>query len=351
MDNLVLETVIGLVFVFGTFSVIVSLLTEMIARFIGLRGEYLLRGIRTLVDGSGHFKLSFGDLFARSSKAPAPKADDPPAPITPELMRHALICSSADKAQIPENAGNARLSGRERRKLPSYISGRSFARALVDTVIPDAAGKTKMAEIRALIDGLDDTHLRASLLALASAAEEDVAQFRRNVEEWYDDHMARVSGWYKRHVRWISLALGVLLVLLFNLDAVQITRSLYTDQMLRASVVTEATRAAQCGTKDPATCLRDVRGQIDRVRGAGLPIGWATVPECAAPAKCDWWEQRGLVTPHSTGGSNLLSFLIVLAGWVIMTLTLLPGARFWFDALSRLGSLRSTGPKPKTDSN
>jgi hypothetical protein len=34
-----------------------------------------------------------------------------------------------------------------------------------------------------------------------------------------------------------------------------------------------------------------------------------------------------------------------------MTLTLLPGARFWFDALSRLGSLRSTGPKPKTDSN
>ena len=25
-----------------------------------------------------------------------------------------------------------------------------------------------------------------------------------------------------------------------------------------------------------------------------------------------------------------------------------PGARFWFDALSKLGSLRSTGPKPPT---
>jgi hypothetical protein len=30
-----------------------------------------------------------------------------------------------------------------------------------------------------------------------------------------------------------------------------------------------------------------------------------------------------------------------------MVLTLLPGARFWFDALSRRGSLRSSGPKPE----
>ncbi|MBL7260301.1 hypothetical protein [Paractinoplanes lichenicola] len=350
MDNLVLETVIGLVFIFGTFSVVVSLLTEMIARFIGLRGEYLMRGIRTLVDGSGRFSLSFRDLFARTSKEPAPKDGDPSEPMTTKLMQHALICSSADKAQIPVNAGNAKLSSRDRRKLPAYISGRSFARALLDTVIPDAAGKTKMDEVRTLIDGLGDTHLRASLLALANAAEEDVARFRRNVEEWYDDHMARVSGWYKRHVRWISLAIGVLLVLLFNLDAVQITRSLYTDQALRASVVTEATRAAQCGDKAPAACLQEVRGQIDQVRGAGLPIGWATVPACAVPVKCGWWEQRGLVTPDAGGGTKALSLLIILAGWALMTLTLLPGARFWFDALSRLGTLRSTGPKPKTGS-
>ncbi|MBU2667073.1 hypothetical protein KOI35_26550 [Actinoplanes bogorensis] len=349
MDNLVLETVIGLVFIFGTFAIIVSLLTEMITRFMGLRGEYLLRGIRTLVDGSGHFKLSFGDLFARTSKPPAPVEGDPPAPMTPELMKHPLICSSADKARIPANAGNAKLSGRARRRLPAYLSGRSFARALFDTVIPDATGKTKMDEIRTVLEGLPANHLRASLLALANAADQDVARFRRNIEEWYDDHMARVSGWYKRHVRWISLALGVLLVLLFNLDAVQITRSLYTDQALRASVVTEATRAAQCGDKDPATCLREVRGQIDQVRGAGLPIGWAPVPECAAPEKCGWWEQRGLVSPHSSGWSGFLSVLVVLVGWALMTLTLLPGARFWFDALSRLGSLRSTGPKPKTD--
>src|SRR5689334_3006683 len=73
MDSIVLETVIGLVFIFGTFAVLVSLSTELVARFIGLRGEYLLRGVRTLVDGQGHFRLSLGDLFARTAGKPAPK--------------------------------------------------------------------------------------------------------------------------------------------------------------------------------------------------------------------------------------------------------------------------------------
>jgi hypothetical protein len=36
----------------------------------------------------------------------------------------------------------------------------------------------------------------------------------------------------------------------------------------------------------------------------------------------------------------------ILLSRTLMVLALLPGARFWFDALSRLGSLRSTGPKP-----
>lgn len=346
MDNVILETVVGLVFIFGIFAVVVSLLTELVARFIGLRGEYLLRGVRTLVDGQGQFRLSLGDLFARTAGRPAPKPGEPEDPFVTRLMQHPLICTSADKAQIPPNAGNARLTNAQRRRLPSYLSARSFARAVLDTVIPDAAGTTTMDQIRNALNELPDGHLRASLVGLANTAGNDVAGFRRSIEDWYDDHMARVSGWYKRHVRWISLVLGALLVLLFNLNVVQITQSLYTDQVLRGSVVTEATRAAQCGTKDPATCLRDMRDQIDRVRGAGLPIGWATVPGCAAPARCTWWEQRGLAAAHAGLASGLLSLLLVLVGWVLMILTLLPGARFWFDALSRLGSLRSTGPKP-----
>src|SRR5215468_10465586 len=99
MDNLVLDTVIGLVFIFAIFAVLISLLTEMIARFIGLRGEYLLRGIRTMVDGQSHFRLSLMDLFTRTPGAPAPKQGEPLDPYVTQLMRHPLIATSADKAE------------------------------------------------------------------------------------------------------------------------------------------------------------------------------------------------------------------------------------------------------------
>ncbi len=348
MDSLVLQTAIGLVFVFATFAALVSVLTELVARFIGLRGEYLLRGIRSLVDGDSHFELPFRDLLRRQPGQPAAApADQPPAMVT-RLMTHPLIEANADKANMPDHAGSAKLTNEQRRKLPSYLSGRSFARALVDLVVPDATGQTTTDEIRKKITTADvPVELKDRLLQLATSAGNDIGSFRRATEEWYDDHMARVSGWYKRHVRWISLALAGMLVLAFNISAVEITRSLYTDQALRGSVVTEATNAAQCTNKSPAECLRDVRQQIEQVRGAGLPIGWGTVPDCVSKSpSCGWLAVHGLADPARGGANDVRFFLLVLLGWVLMVASLLPGARFWFDLLSRLGSLRSTGPKP-----
>ena len=49
---------------------------------------------------------------------------------------------------------------------------------------------------------------RQSLQALVKNAGGDVSLFRTSVGQWYDDHMDRVSGWYKRHVAMITLAAG-----------------------------------------------------------------------------------------------------------------------------------------------
>ena len=347
MDSLVLQTALGLVFLFAVFAALASVLTELVTRFVGLRGEYLLRGIRTLVDGPGHFQLGLHDLVRRKATEPAPGAGEPDKPFVTEVVSHTLVGASADKATMPANAGNAKLPNRQRRKLPSYVSGRSFARALIDLLIGDSTGRTTAEDVEAALRSRTDLPdpLRNALLALLADAKGDIAEFRHNVEQWYDDHMARVSGWYKRHVRWVILGIGVLLVLLFNLSAVEITRSLYTDQALRGAVVTQAADAAQCGGRQPTECLRELRAEIDGLRGAGLPMGWGEVSACAAPARCGWLDRYGLGNP--AGGSDLAAALLVLLGWTLMVLALLPGARFWFDALSRLGSLRSTGPKPQ----
>ncbi len=349
MDSLIFDTAIGLVFIFATFSLLVSVLTEGASRLIGLRGEYLLRGIRTLLDGKSEFKLSVtSDLFRRKHVAPAPKIGESTKPWVSKILNQPAIARSADNASVPKDAGNAKLTALERRQLPSYISGRSFARALIDLVVPSETGKTTLTELQATIKAnVGDDDLKAQLLQLANEAEGDITKFRQGIEEWYDDHMSRVSGWYKRHARWISLGFGVLVVLAFNVNVIDMTRSLYSDQALRASVVSKATDAADCGGKEPAICLDEVRKQIGNARASGLPIGWGTVPRCAVDTGCAWTDRVGFTDPAGGFWSDFRNLLLVLIGWALMVLAMTPGARFWFDALSRLGSLRSSGPKPE----
>ena len=161
--------------------------------------------------------------------------------------------------------------------------------------------------------------------------------------------MSRVSGWYKRKVRWISLGIAAVLVLGFNLNAVETTRSLYTDEALRGAVVTQATQAADCGSKTPAACLREVQREIQGAATAGLPVGWGAVAACVGTTSCSTTDKIGFTSP--TGGTwrdlgRAAPAAARLGGDDRATV---PGARFWFDALSKsFGSLRSTGPKPPT---
>jgi len=396
VDSLVLQTAIGLVFIFGTTAAAVSAVTEGVSRFIGLRAEYLLRGVRTLVDG----KSDFG-LWRRKPDKTEPDKTEPAR--VAEIMSHPLVASSATEAKPPAQAGNAKLTNAQRRALPAYISGQTFAKALIDILLPgdlrlagagaaagsagraagsagrkaessrpsakagDVAAEAADAAAKAVAAAAGAADAMAALRNWANAgvaadppdplaealrpmlvgAQESMQAFEASVARWYDDHMARVSGWYKRHVRWISLSIGLVLVIVFNLNTIRIADSLYSDQAVRGSVVTQATRAASCADKQPAACLADLQAKIGLFRLGGLPVGWAGVPACAQRS-CSWLDQRGLTNPGKAGIDSVGTLLLVLLGWGLMVAALIPGARFWFDLLSRLGTLRSTGPRPST---
>jgi hypothetical protein len=264
-----------------------------------------------------------------------------------KVMAHPLIRASTREGKLVPRAGDRKMTSRERRKLPPYVSARSFAQAVLDLAVPDKVGKTTFNDLEKAITRIDSPVLRKSLLSLLKGAEGDVDEFRRAIERWYDDHMARVSGWYKRHVRWISLAIGLVLVVALNANAISIGRALYSDEALRGAVVTEAAQASDC-SGDAAACLQKIEDQVTKARVLGLPIGWQRVPHCTTTVRqCTWAEAYGLADPdHDHGRVDVLFFLTALLGYALMVLSLVPGARFWFDLLGRLGSLRSTGPKP-----
>src|SRR4051812_11132122 len=231
-NSLVLDVAIGVVFVFFIVALTSSAATEAVARILGLRGKQLLQGIRALVDGeaapSPAAVPSEAAVPGAAPAAPAPAA----LPVsntarilaTPVLRSlgqtsffpgtHALMPRRPDDAELQDVEANInQLTGKWTRKaraklreVPAYLSSRQFGQAVVALVIPDDQGATTFAQIEAGINKLPDGILRHTLLELAKNANGDIGRFRDSIENWYDDHMARVSGWYKRRTRWITLA-------------------------------------------------------------------------------------------------------------------------------------------------
>ena len=237
------------------------------------------------------------------------------------------------------------------RGLPAYAPARSVSAAVFDLVVPNAAGTTTLDDLRTGLDSIQGAPaFTGQLRSLLRASGSSVEEFRTAVEGWYDDHMDRVSGWYKRHIGKWTLVIGGLLVLALNVNSVTIARTLYTDQDVRTAVTAIATQATDCQdqTGDAlASCLQDLEQQLQNAHEVGLPLGWGVIERCQAQDACQSIPERyGLLAP----GKGWVDWhpLLILLGWLITILALVPGSRFWFDLLGKAGSLRSTGPKPTT---
>ena len=386
----ILNVAIGLTFIFGVTAALSSVFTELIARFLGLRAAYLLRGLRELLD-SGEMTVELtkaeGDYNAWQKimtgtpppAGPEPEAGKPqPAKaaagdgLTAEALAKipsatgALLGSPILRGQGMTGSITSRAltlpaaePGRPaalvkgplkfRRSLPAYIPATSFADALIDLLVPNAGGQTTLDAIDRSLASLKQelpvgSPLVASLQALSANANGSIARFRLSVGNWYDGHMDRVSGWYKRRTAAITLVVGAILVLLLNINALTIGRTLYSSSVIGSAVGTVAARTTSCQGQNQQQCLAGLQSQLSAATQAGLPIGWAAVSDCAAAnVHCNWLDRRGIFSRH---GGSPWQVVLVLIGFLVTVIALTPGARFWFDLLSKLGSLRSTGPKP-----
>lgn len=398
----IIDLAIGLIFVFGVTAALASVVTELISRLVGLRGAYLLSGLRELVDSggtptylhnAGEDYQRLQDLMRRGAssashrnrprrlrrrpRTPSPSTASSPAQpsgrqsanqevpsVTGALLGGPILSGQGMVGQITSRqltimpgvrAGRlhkmkpGKQAGgvwRQRRSLPSYIASSAFAEAVIDLVAPDAAGKTTMDTIQNNVDALPDgLPFKSSLQALVKNAGDDVSRFRTAVERWYDDHMSRVSGWYKRHVAIITLIVGAILIVLLNINALTIGRTLYSNSAVSSALSAVAAKSTDCSTSpNQQDCLARLQAQLSATAAAGLPIGWGTVRDCKRPgARCNWMDQRGL---FSQRGGSFWQFVLALAGFLLMIIAIVPGAQFWFGLLSKIGTIRSTGPKP-----
>lgn len=291
IDSGVLDVVIGVIFVFLVFSLIVSGVGEVINKGFALRSRHLWRTIRKLLDDEGK--------NLRSDQRPA--ASPTPSSWTDRLYVHPLIRQL--EGRLP--TARSRLS---------TIPATDFSRALIDLIVN--GGTATMATVRAAIGELPGGEsLKKPLEAIAREAGEELVRFREGVGGWFDARMESLSAAYKRHVRWILLGVAIVVVVIFNVDAIGAANTLHRDEALRTAVSAQAVAlSGTCKDKtgsELTSCIQQEVGKVtDSIR---LPVGW---PD---PDGIDAWQ---------------------VLGWAIAAIAISQGAPFWFDALRKASGLK-----------
>jgi hypothetical protein len=273
----ILDVAIGVIFMFLLVSLVCSAAAEFFEALFRFRAKDLERGLHELLQQEP-------DMVAKVYQHP--------------LVNSLFKGGYPDAA--PPAAGGAKPAGSvaefvarkaKNLKLPSYIPSRNFALALLEVCggidairgtllapspalpvpAPPPAGAAPAAPAPGPAPAVQvagptlalnpssaataNPHTYKAVAALVAAAENDAATARKNVEDWFNSSMERVSGWYKQRTQVILFTAGLIAAVGFNLDTIGVAKALAGSKTLRDGVVKAAMAAAE--KKDEATPAKD----------------------------------------------------------------------------------------------
>ena len=310
--SITLEVGIGLILVFLLVSILCSTVREVLESLLKSRSAYLERGIRELLkdkDATGLVKIFYD---------------------------HPLIASLFNEDYKPRKMAKQPSILAQGRNLPSYIPSRNFAIALMDIATrgqrTDAVSsdpnspKISLDTVRMNILNLENPFVQRALLTAIDAAQGNMEEAVKNIQNWFDSSMDRVSGWYKRSTQWIIfwIALGVSVAL--NVNTLTIADYLYRNDLARKALVAKA----EVISKDTSYLNKSFQEVNQEINSMNLPIGWSkgirSINDSDDKVTESWW----------------LSVFAPLLGWLITALAATMGAPFWFDLLNKVMVIRST---------
>ena len=333
MDNTVLDTATGLVFVYLLLSLICSGVQEFISGFWKWRGKNLRKGLLMLLEGGG----------GRHSEG---------------VRKQGHAVESSGIKSLPdlffEHPVIDRLSDRH---FPSYMPADLFSAVLVD-VIEQHTGKgfSRQAPVLGVIESIQDEHLKRALRTLARRADGEFEAFMSELEHWFDHMTDRISGWYKRRTQLTMFALAFFIAVGLNVDTIRIADQLWHDRTTRQAVVamadqyvrehplsSKAGTAVEGGRQEssgfrpqnarhdgPGPQIKDRIEDLERQLAAlSLPVGWS-----------------GICARIQRSPSTAVFWVSTFIGWFITACFVSLGAPFWFNTLSKALNLRAAGGRP-----
>ena len=430
-NSVILEVAIGIFFIYLVTSLLCSGISELITGIFNLRARRLKQGINNLLKDEenkelinsfydskliqGLFTPSFMDiiLYRRENSEPSYI----PANIFARVLRDVL---TNEGEELTKDWNEVWTYLKNRQAAGTLTAPQKELLGVLNTAGLDQNKVNRLSILKKQLDDArtalrifseqpvtpDITPTGKFLMDQVSHLENSVRQVEREingameraqlyVEDYFNQAMDRVSGWYKRNVQVILFGIAAVITLLLNIDSLYIIDMLMQAPTTRAALIQMAeehvaeanpapTGEAIIPTADAAAPLQPVPleptpqegttpqagatpqistpaaetkpstgtatlGTFDEIEAAGLNLGW---DHCVVPLVV---EQR--LDPRLEEGEcseNLLrsndSFNMWWAkkfmGLLLTVIAASLGAPFWFDLLNKAVNLRLTGQKP-----
>lgn len=309
-----LDTAIGLIFVYLLFGFVATGFRESVEAWLKARGEFLERGLLSLVSHTGD-ATNTTTGFAAGAHRLVERLYQHPRIFG--LFRGTYVAADGDRTARRAVVG----------KLPSYIPASSFVDALLDHVGALAVAPNRAPLLdrwRLGAEALDNANVRNVVIGAIEGAGGDPVKVRAAIEQWYNAGMDRVSGWYRRRTHWILLGFSLFVAVGLNVNTIVILHALDQNAALRGAIASQAAQITAADTTDRGR----LQTRVDAMRDVGMPIGWEA-PTMASLTRVG----------AAAGG---LGWLAVVAGWLMTAFAISLGGPFWFDLLNRFMVVRAT---------
>ena len=318
LNNSALDVALGLIFIYAVYSLLATTLTELVASMLNQRGEILKKGIKRMLDN-----------------------DDP----QPEKSQKVGGQLSTDN-EVDENLSPAFLAKPEikylgkknmlgKTRFPSYLKSKTFVNTLLDTLGFVYSDKADLSLLKEKLNPENETH--KILINLIDQADNKVDEFKVSVEEWYNETMERVSGWYKRRIQLITILTGMLIAFILNANTIEIAKVLGTDEGARVAMV-EAASGYVSSVKE--------EGDSDSAKENIEEIN-KDIKELIKESK-NLQSVMNLPYPSFKKGTSSVSFWSYIIGCFATAIALSLGSPFWFDLLNKFVQMRGSGTQEKT---
>lgn len=308
-----IDLVLGLIFIYLLISLLSSILNEIILTYLtSFRSKNLKDAILTMLNDSVRKKekntSELGDRF----------------------YEHPVV---------------QRFVKGSHKKLPSYISRENFAKIVVDLLSPEESSVDyTLEQIQETIEKLpEESKTRKILLTHLKTSQGKMDHFRASLEQWYDDMMERVTGWYKRRVQLILFVIGFVLAVALNANTFNIAKNLSSDPEAANNIAEMASRFAESYPESlsDTTMQDDSTSQIQQYKTQFADLMDNQMAQTHTIVGMGWskekWDQ------HKRADVLLFSVF----GWLLTALATTLGAPFWFDLLKKIVHIRNTGFKPE----